>query len=478
MTESCVVYQKVTLPRGSTKFPHTATMQDSRTYAAGDELDSVEGFMEWVASKHPGETEFHQAVRGVVENVLDVAREDDGYREQRILQRLCEPDRIISFRVVWEDDEGVPRINRGYRVQHSNALGPYKGGLRFDASVNKSVLKFLAFEQLLKNSLTGLNLGAGKGGSDFNPKGRSSAEIMRFCQAFMTELARHIGQLTDVPAGDIGVGAREIAFLFGQYKRLENQFSGALTGKLVGAGGSRLRTEATGYGAMYFLCEMLAAADESIEAKRIAISGAGNVAIHAAEKAQSLGAVVTTLSNRQGTLFKEDGLAAEDILAVKQRYDGHLSALAESVSAKWLEGEKPWSTGCDVAVPSATQNEIDEDDAKALIESGCKYVVEAANMPVTAAAGKELDEAGIAIAPGKAANAGGVAVSGFEIAQNSLGRSWSREKLDKELRKTMAGIFERCRQCGEKDGRIDYRRGADVAGFHRVARAVHSFGLM
>ena len=443
-----------------------------------EELESVDSFMEWVESKHPGETEFHQAVRGVAGHVLDVVRENDGYRRQRVLQRLTEPDRIISFRVVWEDDDGNPRINRGYRVQHSNALGPYKGGLRFDASVNQSILKFLAFEQMFKNSLTGLELGAGKGGSDFDPKGRSSAEIMRFCHAFMSELARHIGPLTDVPAGDIGVGAREIGFLFGQYKRLENRFSGALTGKLVGAGGSFLRTEATGYGAIYFLCAMLTARGEQVNGKRIAISGAGNVAVHVAEKAQALGAVPTTLSNRHGTLFKEDGLSAEDIDTVKQRYEGDLEGIARSLSAKWLEGDKPWSTGCDVAVPSATQNELDEKDAAELIDCGCKYVVEAANMPVTDEAGDSLDDAGIIIAPGKAANAGGVIVSGFEMTQNRLGRSWTSERLDEELRKTMGEIFERCEARGKKDGRMDYRRGADIAGFERVARAVLSFGVM
>lgn len=442
------------------------------------ELDSVHSFMEWLESRHAGETEFHQAVRGVVENVLSVVREHDGYRKQRVLQRLCEPDRIISFRVVWEDDDGVPRINRGYRVQHSNALGPYKGGLRFDASVNQSILKFLAFEQLFKNSLTGLNLGAGKGGSDFDPKGRSSAEVMRFCHAFMTELARHIGQLTDVPAGDIGVGPREIGYLFGQYKRLENRFAGALTGKHVGAGGSKLREEATGYGAMYFLCSMLDTDGESIEGKRIAISGAGNVAVHVAEKAQALGAVATTLSNRDGTLLKEDGLSAEDVQKIKKDYDGDLAEIAESISAQWLDGEKPWSTGCDVAVPSATQNEIDEEDAVKLIDGNCEYVVEAANMPITAGADRKFGEAGVAIAPGKAANAGGVAVSGFEMAQNRLGRSWSRDTLDSELRNTMSEIFDRCAARGKKDGRTDYRQGADVAGFDRVARAVLSFGLM
>ncbi len=446
--------------------------------ASHDELESIETFMEWLEPNHPGETEFLQAVRGVAENVLDTVRETENYREQRILQRLTEPDRIIRFRVVWEDDDGIPRINRGYRVQHSNALGPYKGGLRFDPSVNQSILKFLAFEQLFKNSLTGLNLGAGKGGSDFNPKGRSDKEIMRFCHAFMTELARHIGQLTDVPAGDIGVGAREIGYLFGQYKRLENQFAGALTGKSVGAGGSELRIEATGYGAIYFLCGMLAEDGEEIDGKRIAVSGAGNVAVHAAEKAQSLGAIVTTLSNRSGTLVKEDGLSADDIGTVKSRYVGDLSAIAEAVSARWLQGEKPWRVGCDVAVPAATQNELDERDAGDLIDAGCRYVLEAANMPLTEAAAAAFEASGVAIAPGKAANAGGVAVSGFEITQNRLGRSWPRERLDTELRETMAGIFDRCKGRGRIDDRIDYRRGADIAGFDRVARAVLSFGTM
>ena len=443
-----------------------------------DELASLDAFTEWVESKHPGEPEYLQAVCGVAGHVLDVVRDNDEYREQRILQRLTEPDRIISFRVVWEDDDGAPRINRGYRVQHSNALGPYKGGLRFDKSVNPSILKFLAFEQLFKNSLTGLDLGAGKGGSDFDPKGRSSAEVMRFCQAFMTELSRHIGPLTDVPAGDIGVGSREIGYLFGQYKRVENRFSGALTGKLVGAGGSLMRAEATGYGAMYFLCAMLAANDDEIDGKRIAVSGAGNVAVHVAEKAQSLGAVATTLSNRKGTLHKADGLSADDINTIKTNYDGDLATLADNVSAKWLEDDKPWSTDCDIAVPAATQNELDGDDAASLVDAGCKYVVEAANMPLTEAAIEKFNAADVVIAPGKAANAGGVIVSGFEMAQNRLGRSWSVEKLDKDLRDTMCGIFERCEARGETEDGIDYRRGADIAGFERVARAMVSFGYM
>ena len=443
-----------------------------------DQLQSVDSLMDWLESKHPGETEFHQAVRGVAEHVLDDVRNHAGYREQRVLQRLCEPDRIISFRVVWEDDEGVPRINTGYRVQHSNALGPYKGGLRFDASVNQSILKFLAFEQMFKNSLTGLNLGAGKGGSDFDPRGRSSDEIMRFCQAFMTELSRHIGQLTDVPAGDIGVGQREIGYLFGQYKRLQNQFAGALTGKMIGAGGSELRAEATGYGAMYFLCAMLEANGEAVAGKRIAVSGAGNVATHVAEKACSLDAIVTTLSNRDGTLLKKDGLSKDDVETIKNCGDDRLADIAEALSAEWLDGRKPWSTECDIAIPSATQNELDDEDAAQLVDSGCQFVVEAANMPVTEKAGRALDAADVSIAPGKAANAGGVVVSGFEMTQNRLGEPWSQDKLDAALRKTMGEIFARCEAHGNHGGRMDYRRGADIAGFHRVAKAVLSYGLM
>ena len=445
-----------------------------------DELQSVDAFMEWLTPRHPGQTQFHQAVRGVVTHVLEDAREHEGFRSRRILQRLTEPDRIISFRVVWEDDDGIPQINRGYRVQHSNALGPYKGGLRFDPAVDAGVFKFLAFEQMFKNSLTGLDLGAGKGGADFNPKGRSDCEIMRFCHSFMTELHRHIGQLTDVPAGDIGVGPREIGYLFGQYKRLENQYSGALTGKAIGAGGIELRTEATGYGAIYFLCAMLAEDGEDIDGKRIAISGAGNVALHAAEKACAAGGIVTTLSNRDGLLFKEDGLTAGDIETIKAEYaDGRdLAAVAETVSAGWQDDGKPWSTACDIAIPAATQNELNEEDAINLIDNRCRYVVEAANMPLTEAATQRLCDAGIVIAPGKAANAGGVAVSGFEMSQHRLGRSRPAEELDRDLRDTMQAIFSRCKDCGERDGRIDYQRGADRAGFTRVAKAVLSFGVM
>lgn len=446
--------------------------------ASHDELESIETFMEWLEPNHPGETEFLQAVRGVAENVLDTVRETENYREQRILQRLTEPDRIIRFRVVWEDDDGIPRINRGYRVQHSNALGPYKGGLRFDPSVNQSILKFLAFEQLFKNSLTGLNLGAGKGGSDFNPKGRSDKEIMRFCHAFMTELARHIGQLTDVPAGDIGVGAREIGYLFGQYKRLENQFAGALTGKPPMFGGSELREEATGYGAVYFLCAMLNEANDSIDGKRITISGAGNVAMHVAEKVAEFGAKPISLSNRAGCLCKPDGLSGADVAHAKEAYPaaGDLAAIADKLGADWVPDGKPWSLECDIAIPSATQNELDEDDAARLVEHGCKFVVEAANMPLTDGARQRFKDTGLLIAPGKAANAGGVAVSGFEMVQNNLGRSWSRDRLDQELRDVMLRIFAQIRNETEDQDTIDYCRGADRAGFKRVAQALVSYG--
>lgn len=445
-----------------------------------DELHSIDAFMEWLKPRHPGEEEFHQAVAGVVAHVLDVVKDNEAYREHRILQRLTEADRIISFRVVWEDDDGKPQINRGYRVQHSNALGPYKGGLRFDPSVNLSILKFLAFEQLFKNSLTGLNLGAGKGGADFDPRGRSDNEIMRFCHSFMTELSRHIGQLTDVPAGDIGVGSREIGFLFGQYKRIQNQFTGALTGKLVGAGGSQMRTEATGYGAVYFLSSMLDECGDKLDGKRVAISGAGNVALHAAERASSLDAVVTTLSNRDGLLSKPDGMSLDDIRHVKSEYPKgrDLEAIAKAIDADWQDDASPWTTECDIAIPAATQNELDDKDAETLKDNGCKFVVEAANMPLTDDAIRVFEDADVLIAPGKAANAGGVAVSGFEMSQNRLGRSWSSERLDCELRETMNEIFARCKKHGHVDGQINYRLGADRAGFERVARAVLSFGFM
>ncbi len=445
-----------------------------------DALNSVEDFVTWVELRHPGETEFHQAVRSVVGNVIDIAREEPDFRKYAVLQRLAEPDRSIRFRVTWVDDKGEMHISRGYRVQHSNALGPYKGGLRFDPSVNPSILNFLSFEQVFKNSLTGLNLGGGKGGSDFTTKGRSDNEVMRFCYAFMTELHRHIGPRTDVPAGDIGVGAREIGYLWGQYKRLENQFSGALTGKVVGAGGSELREEATGYGAVYFLCEMLADAGDDIDGKVVTVSGAGNVAIHAAEKAASLGATVMTLSNRKGYLIKDDGFTVHEVREVEKVYveTRDLGEAGEAVGARFVEGERPWAVPCDIAIPSATQNEIEMDDARALIDNGCKIIVEGANMPVTNEAAELLWESGVTIAPGKAANAGGVAVSGFEMAQNQSGQIWSAEHADEALHKIMKGIYHRTRAESEVGGRIDLVRGADRAGFRRVAKAVAWIGAM
>jgi len=446
-----------------------------------DELESVDSFVEWVCGRFPGEIEYHQAVRSVAHNVFDIVRDDESLRRERILQRMTEPDRSLSFRVCWEDDDGNVMINRGYRVQHSSAIGPYKGGLRFDPTVNRSVLHFLAFEQMFKNSLTGLDLGAGKGGADFDPHGRSEREIMRFCQAYMTELRRHIGPLTDVPAGDIGVGSREVGYLFGQFKRLSNQYASALTGKAISVGGSILREEATGFGAVYFLCHLLSDIADGIEDKRVTISGAGNVAMHAAMKAQQLGAKVLTLSNRSGYLVKQDGLTGDDIALIKRDYPAShdLGKMAEQVGAAWHEDAKPWCEECDVAIPSATQNEVDIDDAALLVDNGCKFVIEAANMPVTEDAAAKLDGAGVVIAPGKAANAGGVAVSGFEIWQNRLGQSWDEARLDRDLRDVMQRIYERCRDEGEVDGGgIDYRRGADRAGFRRVAEAMLMLGLM
>ncbi len=443
-----------------------------------DELANTDAFIAWLDERNPGEEEFQQAVRGLVENVIDLARDTPEFAENRVLQRLTEPDRMISFRIVWDDDAGNACITRGYRVQHTNAIGPYKGGLRFDESVTPSVLKFLAFEQTFKNSLTGLNLGAGKGGAVINPHNMSDREMMRFCYAFMTELYRHIGPETDVPAGDIGVGAREIGYLFGQYKRLENQFAGALTGKPPMFGGSELREEATGYGAVYFLCAMLNEANDSIDGKRITISGAGNVAMHVAEKVAEFGAKPISLSNRAGCLCKPDGLSGADVAHAKEAYPaaGDLAAIADKLGADWVPDGKPWSLECDIAIPSATQNELDEDDAARLVEHGCKFVVEAANMPLTDGARQRFKDTGLLIAPGKAANAGGVAVSGFEMVQNNLGRSWSRDRLDQELRDVMLRIFAQIRNETEDQDTIDYCRGADRAGFKRVAQALVSYG--
>ncbi|MEL6367874.1 MAG: NADP-specific glutamate dehydrogenase [Pseudomonadota bacterium] len=440
----------------------------------------INAFDDWLKGRNPNQTDFQHAVQSVVKDVLPIVQKDERLLSSKVLQRLTEPDRIVSFRVVWEDDENEINVNRGYRVQHTNALGPYKGGLRFSPEVNADVLKFLAFEQAFKNSLTGLDLGAGKGGADFDPRGRSDREIMRFCQAFMTELYRHIGPEADVPAGDIGVGEREIGYLFGQYRRISKTFSGTLTGKRPMAGGSELRTEATGFGAVYFLCHMLTLGNVEIEGKRVAISGAGNVALHAAQKAVQLDANVITLSNRAGTLYHADGLSEQAIQQAKtSRAQGStLEEIADDLGAEWFADKKPWTRECDIAIPSATQNEVNAGDAKSLADGRCGYLIEAANKPLTEDAEGVLAEAGVAVGPGKAANAGGVAVSGFEMAQNRLGISWSRDRVDDQLRETMKRIFVACVEHSDSDDAQDLRRGANIAGFRRLADALVSSGAV
>ena len=445
---------------------------------------ALESLMREVAARNPGETEFHQAVHEVMSDVVPFLEAHREYDRDAILERLTEPDRVISFRVTWEDDEGRAHVNRGYRVQWSNAIGPYKGGLRFHPSVTQSVLKFLAFEQTFKNSLTTLPMGGGKGGSDFDPKGRSDREVMRFCQAFMTELFRHVGATTDVPAGDIGVGAREISFLFGQYKRLSNRFTGAITGKGLAFGGSLVRTEATGYGAVYFAENMLAARRDGLADKVCAISGSGNVAQYAAEKLMQLGAKVVTMSDSSGYVYDADGFDEEKlgfVIDLKTRRRGRISEYAKEFGAEFHEGERPWRVPCQLAFPCATQNELDEDDARALASNGAIAVIEGANMPTTPAAVSVLRDARVAFAPGKAANAGGVAVSGLEQTQNMLRTTWTREEVDLELRRIMKHIHEQCVTMGQPrdaSAPVDYARGANVAGFRKVADAMLAYGLV
>jgi len=443
---------------------------------------SLDQFMNWVESRNRGEPEFLQAVHEVAATVLPFVEANPIYREQKILERLTEPDRIISFRVVWEDDNGEVHVNRGYRVQFSNAIGPYKGGIRFHPSVNQSVLKFLGFEQIFKNSLTGLPMGGGKGGADFDPKGKSDREVMRFCQAFITELYRHIGADTDVPAGDIGVGAREIGYMFGQYKRIENRFEGVLTGKGLEYGGSLMRPEATGYGAVYFAEDMLHTRDEAIEGKTAVISGSGNVATHAAEKILHRGGKPLTLSDSGGFIHDPDGLDEEKINWVKhwKAKRGHrLDAYAEKYTGStWHAGKRPWGVKCDIALPCATQNELDGDEAKELLANGVMAVSEGANMPSTDAAIQAFLDKKILYAPGKAANAGGVAMSGLEMSQNSARLHRTEEDLREALRQIMRDIHTACVANGERaDGTIDYVRGANVAGFKKVADAMRAFGV-
>mgnify|MGYP002635263980 FL=1 len=438
-------------------------------------------FMQGLVKRNPGEIEFHQAVDEVAASVIPYINEHPKYLKNQILERMTEPDRTIIFRVCWEDDEGNIRTNRGYRVQFNNAIGPYKGGLRFHPSVNLSILKFLGFEQTFKNSLTTLPMGSGKGGADFNPKGKSEREIMRFCQAFMTELSKHIGENVDVPAGDIGVGAREISFMFGQYKRLKNEFTGALTGKALEFGGSLIRKEATGYGCAYFMEEMLKHQGDSIEGKTCIVSGSGNVAQFAAQKIMQLGGKVITLSDSSGFIHDPDGLNEEKleyIIDLKTNRRGRISEFAENFKCKFHKDKKPWSLKADLVFPCATQNEIELSDAKNLIKNGCKALSEGANMPTTHAAIAALIKAKIIFAPGKAANAGGVSVSGLEMTQNSIRLAWNREELEGRLKNIMHEIHQQCINYGTEKDHVDYIKGANLAGFVKVAEAMVAYGVI
>lgn len=442
----------------------------------------TEDFMTYLKEKNPRQPEFHQAVQGVVESLADYVVANPRLVQEKILERMAIPERIIIFRVPWVDDQGNIHINRGFRVEMNSAIGPYKGGLRFHPSVNLSILKFLAFEQVLKNSLTSLPMGGGKGGSDFDPKNKTDVEIMRFCQSFMTELSRHIGQYTDVPAGDIGVGGREIGFLFGQYKRLKNEFTGVLTGKGIDFGGSLIRPEATGYGAAYFAREMLKTRNDGIEGKVVTISGSGNVAQYAAEKVTELGGKVVALSDSGGTVYDPDGIDREKlefVMELKNVHRGRIREFAEEFNVQYLENERPWKIKCDIALPCATENEISGEDAKSLLANGCFVVAEGANMPSTYEAEQKFQDAGILYGPGKAANAGGVAVSGLEMTQNSMRIQWTREEVDNKLTSIMANIHELCVKYGRNDdGSVNYVRGANIAGFVKVANAMMSQGIV
>ena len=443
----------------------------------------VERFMSELIARNPGESEFHQAVREVVESVADYVVAYPYLMDFKILERMVEPERVIMFRVPWTDDRGEIHINRGYRVQMNSAIGPYKGGLRFHASVNLSIMKFLAFEQTFKNALTTLPMGGGKGGSDFSPRGRSDAEVMRFCQSFMTELQRHIGPDTDVPAGDIGVGGREIGYLFGQYKRLKDEFTGTLTGKGLAWGGSLLRPEATGYGVCYFAEQMLARAGKSFEGQTVLVSGAGNVAQFAAQKAMRLGAKVVTLSDSDGYMYDPEGLDEEKLAYVMELKNVRRGRISEYVKqypqARYFPGERPWKVPCDIALPCATQNEIEAADAGNLVKGGCWCVVEGANMPSTPEAIAIFQQAKMLYSPGKASNAGGVATSGLEMSQNSMRRKWTSEEVDVQLRTIMTGIHEACLEYGTReDGYVNYVKGANIAGFIKVANAMVDQGLV
>ncbi len=442
----------------------------------------VKEFMAKVIAKNPGEVEFHQAVEEVVISLIPFIEENPKYKEAKILERCVEPERVILFRVPWVDDNGEIQINKGYRIEMSSAIGPYKGGLRFHPTVNLGILKFLAFEQVFKNSLTTLPMGGGKGGSDFDPKGKSDMEVMRFCQSFMTELFRHIGPDTDVPAGDIGVGGREIGFLFGQYKRLRNEFTGVLTGKGREWGGSLIRPEATGYGQVYFAEEMLNTRGDSMKGKICLVSGSGNVAQYATEKATQMGAKVVTMSDSSGFIYDPDGINPEKlafVMHLKNVKRGRIKEYADKYGVKYIEGQRPWGIKCDVALPGATQNEVNGDDARTLIKNGCKVVCEGANMPSTPDAIDVYLASKILYGPGKAANAGGVATSGLEMSQNSLRLSWTREEVDARLHQIMKDIHSTCLKWGkEKDGYVNYVKGANIGGFVKIAEAMLAQGLV
>jgi glutamate dehydrogenase (NADP+) len=441
----------------------------------------LECFMAGLIKRNPGELEFHQAVKEVAESVVPFMFNHKEYFDELILERMTEPDRSIIFRVCWENDEGKVHVNKGYRVQFNNAIGPYKGGLRFHPSVNLSILKFLGFEQQFKNSLTTLPMGAGKGGSDFNPKGKSDREIMRFCQAYMTELSKYIGEDMDVPAGDIGVGAREISYMFGQYKRINDNFVGVLTGKGISFGGSLIRTEATGYGTVYFTQYMLNHIGDSIEGKRCVISGSGNVAQYAAEKIIELGGKVVALSDSSGYIFDDAGIDEEKLNFIKDLKNnrrGRISEYADKYNAEFVANQRPWQVKCDLAFPCATQNELELDDAKILIKNGAMLVAEGANMPSTIEAIHCFKEHNILFAPAKAANAGGVAISGLEMTQNSMRLSWTSEEVDEKLQNIMKSIHEQCLTYGQNGEIVDYLKGANIAGFVKVADAMLAYGVL
>jgi glutamate dehydrogenase (NADP+) len=443
--------------------------------------ESVESFMERLVARNPEQPEFHQAVREVVESLMPFVLERPAYLKARILERLTEPDRVIIFRVAWVDDKGDVQVNRAFRVQFNNAIGPYKGGLRFHPTVNLSVLKFLGFEQILKNSLTGLPMGGAKGGSDFDPKGKSDEEVMRFCQAMMTELYRHIGEDVDVPAGDIGVGGREIGYLFGQYRRIANRVAGVLTGKGLAYGGSLIRTEATGYGCVYFVENMLHHRGDDLKGKTCTVSGSGNVALYTVEKALQLGAKVVTMSDSEGFVYDRDGITQEKLDWVKDLKEvrrGRLREYATRFKAEFHAGKRPWIVPCQAAFPSATQNEIEQKDAETLVKNGCMAVGEGANMPSTIEATNVFLAAGVAFGPGKAANAGGVSVSGLEQSQNALRMYWTREEVDERLRGIMKRIHDKCVEYGSDGPKgVNYVNGANRAGFAKVADAMLANGV-